>query len=69
MRKLWSHAFKEFGRSKIEPIIDLDKVTDYCNKHVMDYTTKGDVRGVGVYQIQFGSGEAGRRFYHAQNSD
>ena len=69
MRKLWAEAFKEFGRSRIEPIQDIDKVTDYCNKHIMDYTTKGDVRGVGVYQTQFGSGEAGRRFYHAQNSD
>ena len=49
--------FKEFGRTTISQIKDLDKVADYCQKHVLDYTTKGDVRGLGVYDFHFGSAE------------
>lgn len=64
-RKLWKQMFDEFGRTTISPIEDMDKVTDYCQKHVLDYTTKGDVRGLGVYDIKFGNGEEGKRFYHA----
>ena len=56
-RKLWARMFKEFGRTTISEIKDLDKVSDYCQKHVLDYTTKGDVRGLGVYDYHFGTKE------------
>jgi hypothetical protein len=59
-RKLWARMFKEFGRTTISQIKNLDKVSDYCQKHVLDYTTKGDVRGLGVYDIHFGNAEAFR---------
>ena len=65
-RKLWRKLYEEFGRNTISEIEDLDKVSDYCQKHVLDYTTKGDVRGLGVYDTKFGNGEDGKRFYHAQ---
>ena len=57
-RKLWARMFKEFGRTTISQIKDLDKVADYCQKHVLDYTTKGDIRGLGVYDYHFGNAEA-----------
>ena len=57
MRKLWKKMFNEFGRTTISRIDDLDKVTDYCQKHVLDYTTKGDIRGLGVYEYHFGNVE------------
>ena len=66
-RKLWKKMFHAMGRTTIAAIgkkEDFDKITDYCQKHVLDYTTKGDVRGLGVYDYHFGNGEDGRRFFH-----
>ena len=60
--------FEEFGRTTISEIEDLDKVSDYCQKHVLDYTTKGDVRGLGVYDYKFGNGTDGKRFYTLKRS-
>ena len=60
--RLWKLYFDTFGRTTISRIRVLEDVTDYCIKHVLDYTTKGDVRGLGVYDFHYGSGDDGRSF-------
>ena len=56
--KLWSKAFKEFGRCEIKPLKDKIAVTDYILKRVVDYQTK-QVE-CAHYTIRFGSDETGR---------
>tara|TARA_B100000963_G_C22566630_1_gene644045 strand:+ start:724 stop:1314 length:591 start_codon:yes stop_codon:yes gene_type:complete len=60
--KLWKMYFDNFGRSTLSPIRNTEDVTSYCIKHVLDYTTKADIRGVGVYTYHFGSSDDGSAF-------
>ena len=65
--RLWKLYFDAFGRTSISRVRVLEDVTDYCIKHVLDYTTKGDVRGLGVYDFKFGNSEDGQAFLKRQN--
>ena len=65
--RLWKLYFDAFGRTSISRVRVLEDVTDYCIKHVLDYTTKGDVRGLGVYDFKFGNSEDGQAFLKRQD--
>ena len=59
-RKLWTKLHRKFGRSSISEIKDQRHVTNYCQKRVFDYSTKGNQS---VFNLQFGTGPECRRAY------
>ena len=59
-RKLWTKLHRKFGRSSISSIKDQTHVSNYCQKRVFDYSTKGNTS---VYNLIFGTGPECRRAY------
>lgn len=55
---LWKSAFKRFGRTEITPFRDLDQVTSYILKRVVDYQTK-EVE-CAEHGLRYGNGFLGR---------
>ena len=56
--KLWKKAFKRFGRCDITPFRDLENVTQYLLKRVVDYQTK-EVE-CAEHGLRYGNGYLGR---------